>query len=102
MRKTKNDWQSIFKQQKDSGLSIKIFCQQNKISSSSFYKYKQLILPQSEFVQAKVVRATNITKQVVEISNAATVITLETPVGRLSLPQPPTPAFLIELMRGLS
>jgi len=102
MRTTKRDWQNIFKQQKDSGLTIKIFCKQNKISSSSFYKYKQLMPRQSEFVQAKVVRQTSITKQEVEISNTASVIILETVVGRLSLPISTTPTYLIQLVRGLS
>ena len=102
MRKTKSDWQNIFKQQKDSGLTIKVFCKQNKISSSSFYKYKQLIPCQSEFVQAKVIRETSITKQEVEVSNAASVISLETSACRLSLPVSTTPAYLIQLVRGLS
>jgi hypothetical protein len=101
MRKTKNDWQNIFKQQKESGLTIKVFCKQNKISSSSFYKYKQLVPFQSEFVQAKSVRGA-ITKQEVALSNTGSVITLKTPAGCLSLPKSTTPAFLIQLLKGLS
>jgi len=101
MRKTQNDWQAIFKQQKESGLTIKVFCKQNKIASSSFYKYKQLILPQSDFVQAKVIRHTNTIEQKVEFASASS-ITLETSAGSLSLPKSTTPAFLIQLVRGLS
>jgi len=102
MRKTKNDWQNIFKQHKESGLTIKVFCKQNKISSSSFYKYKQLVPCQSEFVQAKVVRGTSITKQEVALSNTGSVITLETSAGCLSLPKSTSPSFLIQLLKGLS
>ena len=102
MRKTQNDWQNIFKQHQQSGLSIKVFCQQNKISSSSFYKYKQLMPAQSDFIQAKIVRQTSVTEQVAQVSNAAPTITLDTSVGRLSLPKSTTPSFLIQLVRGLS
>ena len=102
MRKTKNDWQNIFKQQKDSDLTIKEFCKQNKISPASFFKYKQLLPSQSEFVQAKVVRKTSISKEEVEISNPASAITLKTSAGCLSLPKSTTPAFLIQLLKGLS
>ena len=102
MRKTKNDWQNIFKQQKDSDLTIKEFCKQNKISPASFFKYKQLLPSQSEFVQAKVVKGASITKQEIEVSNTASVITLETSAGCLSLPKSTTPAFLIQLLKGLS
>jgi ACT domain-containing protein len=102
MRKTQQDWLNIFQHQKESGLTIKAFCQQNKISSSSFYKYKQLIPAQSDFIQAKIVRKTSVTEQVVQVSNAAPIITLDTSVGRLSLPKSTTPSYLIQLVRGLS
>jgi len=95
MRKTKNDWQNTFKQQKDSHLTIKVFCKHNKISYSSFYKYKQSMPRQSEFIQAKVVRQASITKQETEASNAASVITLETSIDRLSLPISTTPTYLL-------
>jgi len=102
MRKTPNDWQAIFKQQKESGLSIKLFCKHHKISTSSFYKYKQLKRVQSGFIQAKVVQHTSTTEQVTESSADLSVITLETSAGCLSLPSSTAPAFLIQLLRGLS
>lgn len=36
-------WQSLIFEQKNSNLTIKEFCQKNKISSSSLYKWKKVI-----------------------------------------------------------
>jgi len=102
MRKPPNDWQAIFKQQKESGLSIKLFCKHHKISTSSFYKYKQLQRTQGGFTEAKVVQHASTTEQVIKTAADLSAITLETSVGRLSLPAATTPVFLIQLLRGLS
>ena len=100
MKKTQQDWLHTFKQQKESGLTIKGFCSKNKITLSTFYKYKQLNKQSSEFIQAKVVRHT--TEQIIEPSKPAkTVIILDTAVGQLTLPGSTSPQFLIHLMRGL-
>mgnify|MGYP000344223404 FL=1 len=101
MKKTQQDWQYTFKQQKESGLTIKDFCSKNKITLSTFYKYKQLNTQSSEFIQAKVVHHT--TEQIIEPPKSAkTVIILDTTVGQLTLPGSISPQFLIHLMRGLS
>jgi len=36
-------WQNLISEQKNSNLTIKEFCQKNKISSSSLYKWKKVI-----------------------------------------------------------
>lgn len=101
MKKTQQDWLYTFKQQKESGLTIKDFCRKNKITLSTFYKYKQLNTQSGEFVQAKVIRDT--TEQIIESPKSAkTVIILDTVVGQLTLPGSTSPQFLIHLMRGLS
>ena len=45
-RKSRTQWQALVNQQKQSGLSITHFCQEHKLTESSFYKW------QSEFRKA--------------------------------------------------
>jgi hypothetical protein len=66
-KKHKNDWQSLFSYQKESGLSVADFCSINNISTSSFYLNKQRSPDKSSFVEAKVVR--RVSEQVTQIVN---------------------------------
>jgi hypothetical protein len=97
--KSKPDWPSIFKYQKESGLSIADFCSINKISTSSFYLHKQSAVAKSSFVEATVVH--RVSEQVTEIASTRQVITLATHAGELSFPESISSDFLISIIKGL-
>jgi len=102
MRKTNSEWLAIFKQQKDSKLSIDAFCQKHKLATSSFYKYRKLLTKESHFIQARVLPDPVEAKHNVDIVNNQTSFTLELPVGRLSIPASTSVTYLIQLIRGLA
>lgn len=97
--KPKHDWPRIFIKQQESGLSIKHFCIQNKISASSFYLHKQRVT-KSSFVEATVTR--QITEEVCLVSVTPPSIILNTSAGELSFPATICPAFLVKVIKGLS
>ena len=39
-QRTLGDWQTLIEQQQASGLPIVVFCKQNKLTTSNFYKYR--------------------------------------------------------------
>jgi len=41
LRRSQAEWQAIFQQQNDSGLSIITFCQQQDLCSKTFYKHRR-------------------------------------------------------------
>jgi hypothetical protein len=43
MKRTPQQWQTLFQAQTDSGLSIKKFCFEQSIPTSSFYKNKSIL-----------------------------------------------------------
>ena len=101
MKKTPQQWADIFEQQKNGSLSIQEFCQQENISTSSFYKHKQLIAKSSCFALVKSVPA--IQKPILKpINDSNHRISLTTDAGHLSLPSSTSADFLIQLVRGLS
>lgn len=97
--KPRRDWPQIFIQQQESGLSINRFCDQNKISASSFYIHKQRAT-KSSFVEATVTRHT--TEEVCKIKVAPQMIKLTTLAGELSFPESICSAFLVKVIKGLS
>lgn len=58
-RRTEQQWQSLLEQQRQSNVSIKVFCDQHNISQSSFYKGKKAqktssqVEIKSNFIKAK-------------------------------------------------
>ena len=44
MRRTQQQWLTLFQAQPDSDLSIKDFCLEQGVSTSSFYKHKALLI----------------------------------------------------------
>ena len=56
MNKTKSpsQWQALYRQYETSSLSIAKFCKQQKISTSSFYRYRDNQPVSNNFIQAKV------------------------------------------------
>lgn len=41
LRRSQAEWQAIFQQQHDSGLSVVTYCQQQDLCSKTFYKYRR-------------------------------------------------------------
>lgn len=101
MKKTPQQWDDIFEQQKNGPLSVQEFCQQEKISPSNFYKQKKLATSKNRFALVKSVPA--IQKPISEsINDSNSRISLTTDAGRLSLPASTSADFLVQLVRGLS
>ncbi|WP_279014469.1 IS66 family insertion sequence element accessory protein TnpA [Thomasclavelia cocleata] len=51
----KYDWKRIISEQKDSGLSVKEFCIQNKLPKSSFYKAMKKLEDEVLFTPVEIV-----------------------------------------------
>ncbi len=100
-RRTFDDWKHLVERQAASGLSVPKFCSQHNLNPKYFYSRKSMISTKEnggDFIQAQV------------ISQQATIVTnkreqsikLITPVGELQLPCNTSPAFIAELLNGLS
>ena len=100
-RKTSDEWKNLVEQQVTSGLSVPKFCEQHQLSAKYFYARKAIIAKDKSstgFIQAKVVsQQTSIIAQHVEHP-----IRLNLPVGELSFPYSTSPAFIAELLNGLT
>ncbi len=48
MRRTKQQWLALFQAQNNSDLSVKDFCLEQGISTSSFYKHKAILINNPE------------------------------------------------------
>ena len=100
-RKTSDDWKIIVEQQTTSGLSVSKFCQQHQLSAKYFYARKAIIAKANNstgLIQAKVVsHKTSFIAQQVEYP-----IKLNLPVGELSFPHNISPAFIAELLNGVT
>lgn len=97
MRITRNQaqWQTIIEAQQTSGLTIIDFCQQQQLTTSSFYAVrKRLGLPSSNFVRAKFT-------QQVEIVEEQPKITINVGKTKVSLPSTTSVTYLSQLLREL-
>ena len=98
--KSPSQWQALYQQYESSGLSITKFCKQQRISTSSFYKHREIQSPAKSFIQAQV---TNHHSQRISLqSPMPSSIRLNTKTGILSLPLEIQPSFLAQLIRGLA
>jgi len=43
-RRNQQEWQSIFQQQKDSGLTVQVYCEQYNLCSKTFYAHRRKML----------------------------------------------------------
>jgi len=57
-RRSQQEWQSIFQQQKESGLNVQIYCEQHDLCSKTFYAHRRKALtshktplPKSQFIK---------------------------------------------------
>ena len=100
-RRTFDDWKYLVDKQTASGLSVPKFCRQHNINPKYFYSRKSMISTKSnegDFIQAQV-----ISQQTTVVANKREQnIKLITSVGALELPCNTSPAFIVELLNGLS
>ena len=91
--RSKDQWQTIFKEQVNSELTIVDFCRQHQIPTATFYAYrKKLSVSQGTFVQAK------LTQQVEVFSNPEP-ISLTIGSVTLTLPNTTSASYVCQLLR---
>ncbi|WP_114324640.1 IS66 family insertion sequence element accessory protein TnpA [Candidatus Colwellia aromaticivorans] len=99
-RKTSDEWKCLVEKQITSGLSVPKFCDQYQLSTKYFYARKAIIAKgnnRTDFIQAKIITKQTIITQPIEYP-----IKLNLPVGELSFPHNISPAFIAELLNGLT
>jgi len=95
--RTQQQWKHLIQQQAESNLNIEQFCRQQKISTSSFYKYRQLISVGTSFTKISVQSETFHHK-----ITSSEHIKLVMPIGELQLPNETQPDYLVQLIKALS
>lgn len=89
-------WQTIIKDHKSSGLTVIEYCQQQQLSTSSFYAVKKkLDLSSSNFVRTKIT-------QQVEFVEDKSLITVTIGKVNVSLPSTTSANYLSQLLRELA
>ena len=96
INRTQQQWQSLIQQQLQSGLTVEQFCRQQKLSTSSFYKYRQLLSISSSFTKVSV------QSQTVQNIVSSEQIKLQLPIGELQLPSVTSPDYLAQFIKALS
>jgi hypothetical protein len=93
--RSQKQWQTIINDQQTSGLTIIDYCQQQQLSTSSFYAIKKkLNLSSGNFVRAKIT-------QQVELVKEQAVITVTVGKVNVSLPASTPVTYLSQLLREL-
>lgn len=93
--RSQEQWQTIIEDQQISGLTILDYCQQQQLSTSSFYaSKKKLGLTSGNFVRAKIT-------QQVEILETQGSITLTLGKANVCLPSTTSATYLSLLLRAL-
>ena len=100
-RRTFDDWKILVDKQNACGLSIPQFCRQHNLNPTYFYSRKSMVHAKSNegnFIQAQI-----IAYQTTLLTNKPTQnIKLITSLAELQLPCNTSPAFIVELLNGLS
>ncbi len=100
-RRTFDDWKHLVDKQAASGLSVPMFCNQHNLNPKYFYSRKSMVSTKNnsgDFIQAQV-----ISQQTTVVANKPEQsIKLITSIGELVLPCNTSPAFIVELLNGLS
>ena len=93
--RSQEQWQTIIEDQQISGLTILNYCQQQQLTTSSFYAVrKKLSLSSGNFVRAKIT-------QQVEFVEQQAVITVAIGKACVSLPSTTSATYLSQLLREL-
>ena len=93
--RSQEQWQTIIEDQQSSGLTIIDYCQQQQLSTSSFYAVrKKISLSSGNFVRAKIT-------QQVELIEEQTFITVTAGKVNISFPASISVTYLSLLLREL-
>ena len=93
--RSQEQWQSIIEDQQSSGLTIIDYCQQQQLSTASFYAVRNKIsLSSGNFVRAKIT-------QQVELIEEKIFITVTVGKANISLPASTSVTYLSLLLREL-
>jgi hypothetical protein len=93
--RSQEQWQTIIEDQQSSGLTIIDYCQQQQLTTSSFYAVrKKFSLSSANFVRAKIT-------QQVELVEEQPVIIIKVGKANVSLPTSTSVTYLSLLLREL-
>ena len=93
--RSQEQWQIIIEDQQSSGLTILDYCQQQQLSTSSFYAVrKKISVSSGNFVRAKIT-------QQVEFIEEQTFITVTLGKANVSLPASTSVTYLSQLLHEL-
>ena len=96
--RSQEQWQTIIDDQQTSGLTIIDYCQQQQLSTSSFYAIKKKLgLRSGHFVRAKITQRV----EILEALEAQGSITLTMGKANVSLPSTTSATYLSQLLRAL-
>jgi hypothetical protein len=96
-----DEWLAIFEEQKQSGLKIIDYCQQNAISTTTFYGTRARLLGKANRSQSSFIKAT-ITKQTEQIVlSQDPPFMLTTAHAALELPSHCSSDFIVDILKGL-
>jgi hypothetical protein len=94
--RSQTQWQTIIKGHQASGLTVIEYCQQQQLSTSSFYAVKKKLgLSSSNFVRAK------ITQQIEPVEDKVS-ITVAMGKASVTLPSTTSATYLSQLLRELA
>ncbi len=94
-RRTLADWKQLIELQRESGLSITVFCKQKNLPTSNFYKYRSKLeqnKPSEPFLKAQVIKAKPV---------APTLMLLTYGEAKLSLNANCEPSWLADFIKAL-
>jgi putative transposase len=96
-KRSHEDWAALIKQQPASGLTIKAFCRQHKLSIISFYARKSnKVKTVTPFVKATVATPTSLTTQA-QPCNPQVTICLQHQTGLWTFPSTLPASYLLEI-----
>jgi len=101
-RRSQSDWLDIIQQQETSGLKVTDFCEQQALSSKTFYKYRRAIRfpPESQSPTASFIKITPPVQQATTSMNAIAV--LHCANNQLHIHSNCDEKWLAKLLRALS
>ena len=97
----KNEWLTVFEDQKISGLSIIDYCQQNAISTTTFYSARTKFLSKTVIQKSSFIKATVTTKTEQVVLSQQVPIRVKTAHAEVELPVNCHSQFIVDILKGL-
>ena len=100
VKRTQEEWLTLFAEQRASQLSVTQFCEQHHIPVTTFYNRRAQLEKHTDsaFCKATVIK-TELTQPPIAVAEG---VEFETSVGKLVLPATISPDFLAQFIKGLS